>query len=83
MKRTIIIFATILTARVMSGQMTLNDCLVYAAEHAHDNILNRLEVSKATADKRIAASDLMPSLSLSSRGNLSFGRNIDPETNTY
>ena len=67
----------------MSGQMTLNDCLVYAAEHAHDNILNRLEVSKATADKRIAASDLMPSLSLSSSGNLSFGRNIDPETNTY
>lgn len=83
MKRTIIIFATILTAHVMSGQMTLNDCLVYAAEHAHDNILNRLEVSKATADKRIAASDLMPSLSLSSSGNLSFGRNIDPETNTY
>ena len=68
---------------MMSGQMTLNDCLVYAAEHAHDNILNRLEVSKATADKRIAASDLMPSLSLSSSGNLSFGRNIDPETNTY
>lgn len=67
----------------MSGQMTLNDCLVYAVEHAHDNIINRLEVSKATADKRIAASDLMPSLNLSSSGNLSFGRNIDPETNTY
>lgn len=67
----------------MSGQMTLNDCLVYAAEHAHNNIINRLEVSKATVDKRLAASDLMPSLGFSTSGSLSFGRNIDPETNTY
>ncbi len=83
MKRIIIILTTFLACMTTTAQMTLNDCLRYAVEHAHDNIINRLEVSKASADKRIAASDLMPSLSLSSSGNLSFGRNIDPETNTY
>lgn len=62
---------------------TLRDCLLYAREHAHANRMNRLESESAAADKRIAASDLMPYVGLSSSGSLSFGRNIDPETNTY
>lgn len=65
------------------GSMTLEDCLDYAREHAHINIINRLEVEKAETDKRLAVSDMMPYISLSGDGNLSFGRNIDPETNTY
>ncbi|MDE7153145.1 MAG: TolC family protein [Muribaculaceae bacterium] len=83
MKRITIITAILLVTRFMYGQMSLNDCLEYAAEHAHDNIFSRLELSKATVDKRITAAELMPDLSFSSSGNLSFGRNIDPETNTY
>ncbi len=63
--------------------MTLHDCLVYAREHAHSNRINRLVSEAATADKRISASDLMPYIGLGSNGSLSFGRNIDPETNTY
>lgn len=63
--------------------MTLRDCLLYAREHAYDNRLNRLETEAAAADKRISAADLMPYLALGSSGSLSFGRNIDPETNTY
>ncbi|MDE6559823.1 MAG: TolC family protein [Muribaculaceae bacterium] len=63
--------------------MTLHDCLLYAREHAHSNRLNRLETQAASADKRIGASDLMPYVSFGSNGSLSFGRNIDPETNTY
>ncbi len=63
--------------------MTLNDCLIYARDHAHNNILNRIEERKADADKTAAASELMPYVALSGSGNLSFGRNIDPETNTY
>lgn len=62
---------------------TLRDCLLYAREHAHANRMNRLESESAAADKRIAATDLMPYVGLSSSGSLSFGRNIDPETNTY
>ncbi|MDE6379084.1 MAG: TolC family protein [Muribaculaceae bacterium] len=63
--------------------MTLRDCLLYAREHAHSNRLKRLESEAAAADKRISAADLMPYFSLGSSGSLSFGRNIDPETNTY
>ena len=63
--------------------MTLRDCLLYAREHAHANRLSRLELESAAADKRISAADLMPYIGLGSNGSLSFGRNIDPETNTY
>lgn len=63
--------------------MTLDDCLQYAALHAHANRLAKIEVEEASADVRIAASGLMPYMGLSSSGNMSFGRNIDPETNTY
>ena len=67
----------------VSAQMTLNDCLVYARDHSPRNLVNRIEVCQAAMDTRLAASDLMPSVGLSSSGSLSFGRNIDPETNTY
>lgn len=63
--------------------MTLNDCLVYARDHAHANVLGALGVEKAEADRRIALSGVMPDVSFTSGGNISFGRNIDPETNTY
>lgn len=63
--------------------MTLNDCLVYVRDHAPRNLVNGIEVRQAAMDTRLAASDLMPSVGLSSSGSLSFGRNIDPETNTY
>ena len=83
MKRQLTILVSLLAVNCMTAQMTLNDCLLYAREHAHSNVISRLEVEKAAATKRIAASDLMPYVGLSSSGNLSFGRNIDPETNTY
>lgn len=67
----------------VSVPMTLRDCLLYAKEHAHANRISRLEAEAAAADKRISASDLMPYIGLGSNGTLSFGRNIDPETNTY
>ncbi len=83
MKRTIVIVSLLLAALTASAQMSLNDCLVYARDHAHKNIINRYEVEKARMDKRLAAADMMPYVSLSSSGTVSFGRNIDPETNTY
>ena len=83
MKHLSVIISLFLVAQCAGAQLTLNDCLLYAREHAHGNILGRLAVEKAGADKRIAASALMPDISLSSSGNISFGRNIDPETNTY
>lgn len=74
-----------LLAQATAGEnaMTLRDCLIYAREHAHANRLNRLETEAAAVDKRISTADLMPYIGLGSSGSLSFGRNIDPETNTY
>lgn len=63
--------------------MTLNDCLIYARDHAHSNRIKRLDVEAAAAEKRITTADLMPYMSLGSSASLSYGRNIDPETNTY
>ena len=83
MKRKLIISLFLQLAINVCAQMTLNDCLLYARDHARSNILNRIEERKADADKTAAASELMPYVGLSSSGSLSFGRNIDPETNTY
>ena len=74
--RLIALIAFFIVARLAQAGMTLNDCLVYAREHAHRNIVNSIEVS-------LAASALMPEVDLSASGNMSFGRNIDPETNAY
>lgn len=83
MKRTPTILISLLLALPLQAQMTLNDCLVYAREHAHSNRIQRLEVEVASADKRIAVADMLPYIGLGANGSLSFGRNIDPETNTY
>ncbi len=72
-----------MTTMAAKAQMTLRDCLLYARDHAHANIINRLDIRKSQLDKDITASNLMPYLGFSSSGNMSFGRNIDPETNTY
>lgn len=74
---------SMLVSPVLWAGMTLNDCLVYARDHAHDNRINYLETRKASADRQLAAADFMPTIGLNSSGNISFGRNIDPETNTY
>lgn len=78
-----IISVLLMTVQSLMAQMTLNDCLIYARDHAHANIISRLEAEKSDADRGIAAARLLPYVELYSNGNLSFGRNIDPETNTY
>lgn len=83
MKKSFIISLLFSTCCAAYGQMTLNDCLLYAREHAHMNRINRMEIDKATVDVRLNSSGFMPNISAYSNGNISFGRNIDPETNTY
>lgn len=78
-----IITLLLLSPAYSMAQMTLSDCLEYARENAHSNRINAYEVRKSEIDVHQTASRLMPYLGLSASGNLSFGRNIDPETNTY
>lgn len=77
------VISLLLTANMAMAQMTINDCLLYAREHAHRNRISALEAKRTDADARLSASSLMPYLRLYGDGNMSWGRNIDPETNTY
>lgn len=72
------------TVRSLGAQtMTLHDCLVYARDHAHANVIATQSTEQARYDARMAQSELLPYIALSGNGNISLGRNIDPETNTY
>ena len=42
--RLIALIAFFIVARLTQAGMTLNDCLVYARDHAHRNIVNSIEV---------------------------------------
>ncbi len=83
LKLKIMICLWLISSLSLHAQMTLNDCLVYAAEHAHTNILSRLETEAAAVEKDGAIAGMLPYIGLNSSGSVSFGRNIDPETNTY
>ena len=83
MKRQLIISLIILFAHEVYAQMTLNDCLIYARQHAHRNVISRLETDRYGTEVNMSVSSMLPNLRAYSNSNLSFGRNIDPETNTY
>ncbi|MBD5357026.1 MAG: TolC family protein [Bacteroides sp.] len=82
-KRNILISLMLLFPASLFSQMTLRDCLIFARDNAHANLINNMEVRKAEIDAKLAGSPLMPYVGFSASGNMSFGRNIDPETNTY
>lgn len=65
------------------SKMSLRDCLIYARDHAFVNRSNQLSVEQSKMDKRIQASEMLPYIGAGTSGNLSFGRGVDPETNTY
>ena len=83
MKRILIFTLVVITALAAMAQMTLRDCLIYARDNCPDNVIERYGIEISKADARIAASRLMPGVSLYSNSQFSFGRNIDPETNIY
>lgn len=62
---------------------TLDRCIAYAREHATEVRRQRLEQEQKRADYRTSLLDFLPSVSAEVNGQYSWGRNIDPETNTY
>lgn len=79
----LILLATVALGVAAEKPMTLRDCLLYAREHADANRLARMATRQGEARARLALSDMLPTADLYASGNLSFGRNIDPGTNTY
>ncbi len=62
---------------------TLDQCIAYAMTHATDIRRKRVEADNAREERGAAAGGFMPSLSAGVGTQLSWGRNVDPETNTY
>lgn len=62
---------------------TMEQCIDYAVTHAVEVRRGEVEVRKRKGDYRYAVLDFLPSVSASAAGQYAWGRNIDPETNTY
>ena len=66
------------------GVMTLRDCMEYAVSNSTKVRIQQAAVGDARIARRDAIlSVFLPTLSGGSSASYSFGRNIDPETNTY
>ena len=64
--------------------MTLHDCMAYAVSNSTKMRIAQAEIGDARIARRDAIlSVFLPTLSAGSSASFSFGRNIDPETNTY
>ena len=62
---------------------TLDQCIDYALTHSAAVLKSKVEANNARQDRGIAMGGLLPSVSASIGGQFSWGRNVDPETNTY
>lgn len=64
-------------------EWSLDRCVSYAIEHATEVGRERIEQKQAQTEYRNSLLDFLPSLSAQVGGQYNWGRNIDPETNTY
>lgn len=82
-----ILFAILLSIASQSGYtqrvMTLDECMAYAAEHSSEVRLARWDLTEAKVNTSEALAGFLPSLSAQVGAQYNWGRNIDPETNTY
>lgn len=63
--------------------LTLDSCITYAIAHSTDVRRQRLEKDQSRYEARTAALDFLPTIQGQVSGQFAWGRNIDPETNTY
>ncbi len=77
----------ILISASMSGfaqePWSMERCMAYAAEHASSVVQSRWDVASATVSRNETFADFFPSVSAQVGTQFNWGRNIDPETNTY
>ena len=73
------------TAATLRAQvMTLRDCMAYAISNSTKMRIQQADVNDARIDRRNAIlAVFLPSINSGTSASYSFGRNIDPETNTY
>ena len=70
-------------AQGMGKNWGLDSCMAYAVEHATDVKREVINARQRKQDYQKAVTDFLPSVAGGVQGQYAWGRNIDPETNTY
>lgn len=70
-------------AQGMGKNWELDSCMTYAVEHATDVKREMINARQRKQDYQKAVTDFLPSVAGGVQGQYAWGRNIDPETNTY
>lgn len=84
MKRTgILIGWLVWTAGVSAQSWSLDDCMKYAVEHATEVKREVVNARQRKQDYQHAVAGFLPTVTGGVQGQYAWGRNIDPETNTY
>ena len=84
MKRIGILIGWLVWAAGASAQSwSLDDCMKYAVEHATEVKREVVNVRQRKQDYQYAVAGFLPTVSGGVQGQYAWGRNIDPETNTY
>ena len=68
---------------VAAQSWSLDDCMKYAAEHATDVKRETISARQRKQDYHHAVAAFLPTVVGGVQGQYAWGRNIDPETNTY
>lgn len=79
----ILLFMAAATTAQAQQAWNMERCMKYAVEHSTAVEMQLIEARQAKADYRAAALSFLPSVSANAAAQYSWGRNIDPETNTY
>lgn len=84
MKRIGMLIGWLVWAAGSSAQSwSLDDCMKYAVKHATEVKREVVNVRQRTQDYQHAVAGFLPTVSGGVQGQYAWGRNIDPETNTY
>lgn len=84
MKRIGMLIGWLVWAAGSSAQSwSLDDCMKYAVKHATEVKREVVNVRQRKQDYRHAVAGFLPTVSGGVQGQYAWGRNIDPETNTY
>ena len=84
MKRIGILIGWLVWAAGASAQSwSLDDCMKYAVKHATEVKREVVNVRQRKQDYQHAVAGFLPTVSGGVQGQYAWGRNIDPETNTY
>ena len=85
MKKLIFTIAFSIGFQLAAGQhmWSMEECMAYAADHSPEVEQVRWDLATAKANQSEAIADFFPSVSAQVGGQYNWGRNIDPESNTY